>query len=103
VRVGEKLNMDGEGLLSMSMASAKKAIIAKVRPGMRLDGKGDAYINAAYDLAVGELETRKSTNDQRKQMFNADSARKAPTSAAANSRDRRRAGSSEEARKKKWR
>lgn len=74
-RIGDRLNLDG--LDAMSIMDAKKAIIRKVKPQMRLDGKGKAYINAAFDLAVGEMNAKKDTNFQRGQMFNADSGSKA--------------------------
>ena len=65
-RVGDKLHMDG--LESKSILDGKKAIINKVIPSMRLDGKSSAYIDAAYDLAVGEVNKRKDTEYQRRQM-----------------------------------
>lgn len=71
--VGRKLNMDG--LESMTIPAAKKAIILAVRPEMRLDGKSDAYINAAYDCAIADVNARsqKGTDYQKQQMFNKDS------------------------------
>lgn len=66
-RVGDKLHMDG--LDAMSVIEAKKAVIAKVNPNIRLDGKEVAYINAAYDLAVEAISTQKSTDFQRQQMM----------------------------------
>lgn len=65
-RVGDKLNMDG--LENMSIEQAKKTIIAKVLPNMRLDGKSNAYIDAMYDLAVGEVKKKKDVAYQRQQM-----------------------------------
>lgn len=65
-RIGDKLHMDG--LENKSIMEAKKAIIAKVLPTMRLDGKSDAYIDAAYDMAVGEVNKRKGVDYQRQQM-----------------------------------
>lgn len=65
-RVGDKLNMDG--LEKMSIIGAKKAIVKKVLPSMRLDGKDIAYINAAYDIAVDKVKERKSTAYQKAQM-----------------------------------
>ncbi|TZE83543.1 DUF2213 domain-containing protein [Calorimonas adulescens] len=73
VRIGDRLNIDG--IENMPIIDAKKAIIKAVNPQMRLDGKGKAYINAAFDLAKETLNARKDTNYQRSQMFNADSAR----------------------------
>lgn len=70
--VGRKLNMDG--LENMGIMAAKKRIIRAVRPSIRLDGKSNAYINAAYDCAVDELKkrTHKGVSYQKKQMFNKD-------------------------------
>lgn len=65
-RIGDKLHMDG--LEDKSIMDSKKSIIEKVFPEMRLDGKDGAYIDAAYDLAVGEVNKRKDTNYQRRQM-----------------------------------
>lgn len=65
-RIGDKLHMDG--LESKSIMEAKKAIVAKVLPTMRLDGKSDAYIEAAYDMAVCEVNKRKDVAYQKKQM-----------------------------------
>lgn len=68
IRMGEKLNLDG--IDAMSARDAKKAIIKAVRPGMRLDGKSDAYLKAAFDMAADEVEgMRKSANYQRQQML----------------------------------
>lgn len=69
------LNMDG--LESIKPMKAKRTIIKAVKPGVRLDGKSSAYINAMFDLACQELQkqARKDTAYQRKQMFNKDSAR----------------------------
>ena len=65
-RVGDKLNMDG--LDNMSIRDGKKAIIKKVLPDMRLDGKDGAYIDAMYDIAVTQVNKRKDVEYQRKQM-----------------------------------
>lgn len=87
--IGQKLNMDG--LENVGILAAKKAVIKAVRPGVRLDGKSTAYVDAAFDLACAEVE-RSATKDtayQKKQMFNADSAKQIvhETSATA-ARDR---------------
>lgn len=84
--IGQTLNMDG--LENMKLADAKKAVIGAVLPGMRLDGKSDAYIEAMYDCAVRSVKTsaRRDTAYQKRQMFNADSAASAKddgTSAAS--------------------
>lgn len=44
--IGKALNLDG--VEDMSISAAKKAIIKAVRPEMRLDGKSDAFVNAAF-------------------------------------------------------
>ena len=87
-RIGDRLNLDG--LDGMSAMNAKKAITKKLKPTLRLDGQSTSYINAAFDLALSELNARKDTNFQRGQMFNRDSARPTHTggSAAADSRQK---------------
>lgn len=65
-RVGDKLGI--EGLEGLSILDGKKAVIAKVLPDMRLDGKDTAYIDAAYDIAVGAAGKRKDVSYQRQQM-----------------------------------
>lgn len=72
--IGRLLNLDG--LENVKIKTAKKAIINAVHPEMRLDGKSNTYINVAYDLAVKEAKemSKKDTNYQKKQMFNADGA-----------------------------
>lgn len=65
-RMGDKLGMDG--LEKKSIADGKRAIIAKVLPGLRMDGRSGAYLDAAYDLAVCEVNKRKDVNYQRRQM-----------------------------------
>lgn len=65
-RMGDKLGM--EGLEKKSLADGKRAIIAKVLPGLRMDGRSGAYLDAAYDLAVCEANKRKDVNYQRRQM-----------------------------------
>lgn len=69
VRVADRLNIDG--VENMSLLAGKKAVIKKLRPDMRLDGKSAAYINAVYDMAKAEVSTRKDTNYQRRQMMGA--------------------------------
>ena len=68
-KIGARLNMDG--LEYMPIARAKKKIIQKVRPGIRLDGKSEAYVNVLYQLCVDDVKrsTRKDTAYQRRQMF----------------------------------
>ena len=72
IRLGDKLNMDG--LDTMKPTEAKKAIIKKVHPNIRLDGKGSAYINAMFDIAKESIGKRKDVGYQRRQMFRGDSA-----------------------------
>ena len=74
VRVGDRLNMDG--LEQMSVKGAKKAVLAKLKPSLRLDGKSTAYVSAAFDMAVAEMNARKDTNFQRGQMTRQDAAPK---------------------------
>lgn len=71
--IGNALHMDG--LENMTLMAAKKAVIRAVRPGIRLDGKSKAYINAAFDCAVADVKasTKKGTAYQKRQMFNQDS------------------------------
>ena len=66
--IGQKLHMDG--LENMSIMSAKKAIVKAVRPGIRLDGKTPAYINAIFDMACDEINRKSvnSTDAQRAEM-----------------------------------
>lgn len=72
-RMADKLNLDG--LDSMKLMDAKKAVISVVTPSLRLDGKSNTYVNALYDRAVAEVDarTRKDTSYQVRQMFNRDS------------------------------
>lgn len=71
--IGNALNLDG--LENMPLMAAKKAVIRAVRPGIRLDGKSDAYIAAAFDCAVADVKagSKKGTAYQKRQMFNKDS------------------------------
>ncbi len=70
--IGNMLNLDG--LEDMSITKAKKTIIKAVRPGIRLDGKSRAYIDAAFDCAADEVKHKsvKDTSFQKRQMFNSD-------------------------------
>lgn len=65
-RMGDKLHMDG--LENKSIIEGKKAIVKKVFPEMRLDGKSKTYVDAAYDLAVNAANKRKNVAYQKKQM-----------------------------------
>lgn len=87
VRVGDRLNMDG--LETMSVKDAKKAVLGKLKPTLHLDGKSAAYVNAAFDMAVSEMKDRKDTNYQRQQMMHGDSkSQPKQTSSAAEARQR---------------
>ena len=82
--IGRALNLDG--LERMKPLAAKKRIIKAVRPGIRLDGKSKAYINAAYDCAVADIKSmKKGTGYQKKQMFNKDAkaVKSAPSAMSA--------------------
>lgn len=78
-RIGDKLHMDG--IERMPMMEAKKAIIKKVKPSIRLDGKSNEYINAMFDITKEAIAERKDTDYQRSQMFNVDSRSEATTRA----------------------
>lgn len=67
--IGHTLNLDG--LENMKLMDAKKAVIKAVRPTMNLDGRSDAYINVAYDMACSEVKAQsaKDTSYQKRQMF----------------------------------
>jgi len=67
-RLGDRLRLDG--LEAMRPIDAKKAIIRKVNPGMRLDGKSAAYVRAAFDAAVAQIEhgNADGADRQRRQM-----------------------------------
>lgn len=89
VRAGDKLNLDG--LDTMPIREAKAAIVKAVKPGMRMDGMSDDYINAAYDMAIATVYAKKSTDLQREQMLgdrksNFDSAPAASNGSAAERR-----------------
>jgi len=65
-RMGDKLHLDG--LEDKSIIEGKKAIVNKVFPEMRLDGKSKVYVDAAYDLAVNAASKRKDVAYQKQQM-----------------------------------
>lgn len=76
IRLGDKFNLDG--IETMKPMDAKKAIIKKVHPNIRLDGKDTAYINAMFDIAKESVGKRKDVDYQRQQMFRGDSAHNKP-------------------------
>lgn len=88
VRIGDRLNMDG--LETMSTKDAKKAVLKNLKPTLRLDGKSSAYISAAFDMAVQELNEHKGTNYQRQQMMRKDSAKPASKSVGSAAEARQR-------------
>lgn len=68
-RMADKLQLDG--IETLSVREGKVKIIKAVNPKMNLDGKSDSYISAAYDIAKETFYSRKSTDDQRRQMVEA--------------------------------
>lgn len=80
-RLGDRLHLDG--METLPVMQAKKKVIRAVLPGMRLDGRSGAYINAAFDIAKEKVNGRKTVSDQRRQVFNADSANAATRNANA--------------------
>lgn len=87
IRLGDRLNLDG--MDSLPVKAAKAAIVNKVIPGMNLKGRGDAYLDAAYDIAKSKATARRTVNDQRAQVFNADSANGAVGGASISPNDAR--------------
>lgn len=85
-RIADKLNLDG--VEDLDLTSARKKVIKKVNPKLNLDGKSDAYIRAAYDIAKQEVAGRKRTDDQRRSMSRgrAQNMDSADTSSAAEAR-----------------
>ena len=69
-RTADLLNMNVD---NMTVKAARKAIVKKMNPGVRLDGKSDSYISAMYDVAKSQAKKRRGTDYQRRQMFNGDS------------------------------
>lgn len=83
-RVGDKLGI--VGIEAMPIRDAKCAVIKHVNPKLNLDGRSDAYIDAAYDLAAEQANGGSSVASQLKGMSqkNADGkSDDAPTNAAA--------------------
>ena len=65
-RMADKLNLDG--VENLSITEGRKRIIKAVNPKMNLDGKSEAYIQAAYDIAKDSFKSRRDTDAQRQQM-----------------------------------
>ncbi len=66
-RVADRLNLDG--VENLTLVNARKKVIAAVNPKLRLDGKSNAYINAAYDIAKQSVSNRKKVDGQRRQIM----------------------------------
>lgn len=66
-RVADRLNLDG--VENLSLVNARKKVIGAVNPKLRLDGKSEAYITAAYDIAKQSVSDRKKVEKQRKQIM----------------------------------
>ena len=83
-RVGDKLGI--EGIEAMPIRDAKCAVIKHVNPKLNLDGRSDAYIDAAYDLAAEQANGGSSVAAQLQGMGKRNNDGKsddAPTNAAA--------------------
>ncbi len=65
-RIAEKLSI--EGVENIPVIEGRKKVIAAVHPKINLDGKSDAYVNAAYDIAKQAVMEKKSTDTQRQQI-----------------------------------
>ena len=89
-RVADRLNLDG--VETLSLMNARKKVISAVNPKLRLDGKSEAYITAAYDIAKQSVADRKNVDGQRKRIMkgrNLDSADTGSTgSSAASAREK---------------
>lgn len=55
---------------SMSDIDIKKAVIESVRPGVKLDGKSEEYIAAAYDMAKADAESRNDSMKKQREQLN---------------------------------
>ncbi len=96
-RMADKLHLDGmEGLPVME---GRKRIIRAVNSKINLDGKSDAYITAAYDIAKQSYQEKKSTDGQFQSMaagsFRKDSREESRSSAARKSMITRMIGGKE--------
>lgn len=88
-RVADRLNLDG--VESMSLIDARKTVIRAVNPRLRLDGKSNAYISAAYDMAKQNVASRKKVDDQRRRIMasrNQDSIDGGAVSSASTAREK---------------
>ena len=83
-RVGDRLGI--VGIDGMPIRDAKCAVIKHVNPKLNLDGRSDAYIDAAYDLAAEQANGGSSVAAQLQGMGKRNNDGKsddAPTNAAA--------------------
>ncbi len=88
-KLGEKVNLDG--LEELPVQKAKVKLIQKMKPSLRLDGMGAAYINGIFDVVAHEIDSmKKDTNYQRGQMFRSDgsSGQNRQVSSAISARER---------------
>ena len=69
-RTGDLLNL--RGLEKMKLMDARKAVVKRMNPGIRLDGKSDSYINGLYQSARNQAMKARRTDAQRKAIFNND-------------------------------
>ena len=54
---------------NLSLVNARKKVISAVNPKLRLDGKSEAYITAAYDIAKQSVANRRKVDGQRKRIM----------------------------------
>ncbi|WP_435952732.1 DUF2213 domain-containing protein [Dryocola sp. BD626] len=56
--------------------AVKKAVVAKLKPAMKLDGKDDTYVNVAFDMAIesAPMEQQRKTVNQDKAETRNDAA-----------------------------
>lgn len=77
----EKHGVKCDGLDDVAV---KKAVIAKLKPAMKLDGKDDTYVNVAFDMAVesAPMEKQRTTVNQDKAETRNDAAEPKGSAAA---------------------
>lgn len=73
-RIAERLDI--EGIENMPVMEGRKKVISAVHPKINLDGKSDAYVNAAYDIAKQAVMERRSTDGQWQRIVGADAGRR---------------------------
>ncbi|KTJ34666.1 hypothetical protein ASU85_10760 [Klebsiella aerogenes] len=69
----EKHGIKCDGLDDIAV---KKAVISKLKPAMKLDGKDDTYVNVAFDMAIesAPMEQQRKIVNQDKAEIRSDSA-----------------------------